>query len=146
MVTCGSMSRREATGFEREPIENDPYAVVERAAELVWQRTQQAIEKDEVGRISDAAVVNLITAAVKLYAQKAATEPVPFRPIHGRSDEVVTATEALTTALEILRALHLGPMEFGLWSHRKPEHYSYQDNETLVTRGAQRPERPGDAK
>lgn len=141
------MSEREKLDLERNAAaENDPYAVVERAAELVWQRTQQAIEKDEVGRISDAAVVSLITAAVKLYAHKAAKEPVPFRPIHGQSDEVVTATEALTTALEILRALHLGPMEFGLWSHRKPEHYSYQDNDTLKTRQASPPKASGDMK
>jgi hypothetical protein len=118
------------TDLERSgPVENDPYAVVERAAEIVWQRALQAIEKDEVGRISEAAVVNLVTAAVKLYAHKVANEAAPFRPIHGRNDEVVTATEALTTALEILRALRLGPMEFGLWSHRKPEHYSYQEND-----------------
>jgi hypothetical protein len=123
--------------------ENDLYAVVERAAEIVWQRTQQAVERGEVTRISDAAIVNLLTAAVKLYAHKAANEKTPFRPIHGRSDEVVTATEALTTALEVLRALHLGPMEFGLWSHRKPEHYSYLENEALNAQRAA-PDKSGD--
>ena len=76
-----------------------------------------------MGRISDAAVAKLMTAAVKLYAAKADGEARTFRPVLGDYDEVVTPTEALTAVTEVLRALRLGPMEFGLWSRRRPEDY-----------------------
>ena len=109
--------------------DNDPYAAIERAADLVWARTEQALERGEADRISDQAIVNLLTASVKLYAAKAAQEAMPFRPLRGRYDEVVTPTEALTAVIEILRALNLGPMELGLWSHRKPRNYHLMDNE-----------------
>jgi hypothetical protein len=33
----------------------------------------------------------------------------------------VTATEALSAVSEILRALHLGPMELALWYRRRPD-------------------------
>ena len=104
-------------------LENDPYAAIERAADLVWERTEGAIADGEAGRISDAAVAKLMTAAVKLYAAKADGEDRTFRPVLGDYDEVVTPTEALTAVTEVLRALRLGPMEFGLWSRRRPEDY-----------------------
>lgn len=103
-------------------LENDPYAAVERAAELVWRRTAESINNGEVDRISDRAVVMLFTAAVKLYAQKCGDERT-FRPLAGQYDEIVTATEALTSATELLRSLRLGPTEFALWARRRPEDY-----------------------
>jgi len=111
-------------GDAGEPMrENDPYATLERAAEMIWEGTESALAKGEVGRISDAAVAKLMTAAVKLYAAKADGEARTFRPVLGDYDEVVTPTEALTAVTEVLRALRLGPMEFGLWSRRRPEDY-----------------------
>ncbi len=103
--------------------ENDPYAALERAADLVWDRADGAIGRNEADRISDLAVAKLMTAAVKLYAAKADGEARTFRPVLGAHDEIVTPTEALTAVTEILRALQLGPMEFGLWSRRRPEDY-----------------------
>ncbi|MCY4592592.1 MAG: hypothetical protein OXE86_18965 [Alphaproteobacteria bacterium] len=103
--------------------ENDPYAALERAAELVWERARQAIEHDEAARVSDEAVARLMTAAIRLYAAKADGEERTFRPLLGEDDEIVTPTEALTAVTEVLRALRLGPMEFGLWSRRRPEDY-----------------------
>ncbi len=108
-----------------EPLnsENDEYAVVERAAELVWERFANCMDRNEYGRISDRAVVMLFTAAVKLYARKCDDEERTFRPLAGQYDEVVTATESLTAATELLRSLRLGPTEFALWSRRRPEDY-----------------------
>ena len=114
------MSSSEETAT---PLENDPYAALERAADLVWERAEGALSEGEAGRISDAAVAKLMTAAVKLYAAKADGEDRTFRPVLGSYDEVVTPTEALTAVTEVLRALRLGPMEFGLWSRRRPEDY-----------------------
>lgn len=106
----------------KQELENDPYAAVERAAELVWRRTAESVNNGEVDRISDRAVTMLFTAAVKLYAQKCGDERT-FRPLAGRYDEIVTATEALTAATELLRSLRLGPTEFALWARRRPEDY-----------------------
>ena len=120
--------------------ENDPYALIERAAEILWERSQQAVDKQEADRVSDLAVAKLMTAAVKLYSAKADGEGRTFKPILGNYDEIVTPTEALTAVTEVLRALRLGPMEFGLWSRRQPEEYhdeefdesSYSANKTLL--------------
>ena len=118
--------------------DNDPYSAVEKAAAQIWSLAQTAIQDGDVDRISDGAIIDLLTASVKLYAAKAASEALPFRPIHGAHDEVVTPTEALTATIEILRALNLGPMELGLWSHRKPRNYHLIDNPGAPSR-AQEP-------
>ena len=102
---------------------NDPYREVEDAAERIWQHVQSAIDAGEEDRISDESARLLMTAAVKLYACKADRGARTFRPVEGNYDEVVTPTEALTATTEVLRALRLGPMEFGLWSRRRPEDY-----------------------
>ena len=103
--------------------ENDPFAMVERAADMIWERSEKAIANGEVSRISDEAVSKIMTAAVKLYSAKADGEQRTFKPLLGKFDEIVTPTEALTAVTEILRSLELGPMEFGLWSRRNPEDY-----------------------
>lgn len=108
---------------------NDPYREVEDAAQRIWQHAQSAIDAGEEDRISDEAVRLLMTAAVKLYARKADGGERTFRPLKGEYDEVVTPTEALTATTEVLRALRLGPMEFGLWSRRKPEDYHLTSEE-----------------
>ena len=102
---------------------NDAYAGFDEDARRLWTLAAEAVERGEVDRIPDSAVADLMTAAVKLYAAKADGEARSFRPLHGRYDEVVTPTEALTAVTELLRALRLGPMEFGLWSRRRPEDY-----------------------
>ena len=114
--------------------DNDRYSDIDRAASQIWNLTQQAIQDGEVDRISDSAIVDLLTASVKLYAAKAASESMPFRPLHGAHDEIVTPTEALTATIEILRALNLGPMELGLWSHRKPRNYHLMENPSVPSR------------
>ena len=94
--------------------ENDPFAMVERAPDMIWERSEKAIANGEVSRISDEAVSKIMTAAVKLYSAKADGEQRTFKPLLGKFDEIVTPTEALTAVTEILRSLELGPMEFGL--------------------------------
>ena len=107
-------------------IENDHYSVVERAADKIWDRTEEAIARGEADRVTDAAVAKIMTSAIKLYAAKADGEDRTFRPVLGDYDELVSPTEALTVVTEVLRALRLGPMEFGLWSRRRPEDYHEQ--------------------
>ncbi len=102
---------------------NDPYVEAEALADEAWRLAAQAVADGDEDRISDAAVAKLFTAAVKLYAAKADRGDRSPRALLGKYDEVVSPTEALTAATELLRALRLGPMEFGLWARRRPEDY-----------------------
>ena len=121
------MSTSEAPSNQ---LENDHYSALERAADKIWDRTEEAIARGEVDRITDAAVAKIMTSAIKLYAAKADGEDRTFRPVLGDYDELVSPTEALTVVTEVLRALGLGPMEFGLWSRRRPEDYYEQKHPT----------------
>jgi hypothetical protein len=100
---------------------NNPYAEIDDLAERLLEIATEALGHGESDLVSDRAVRRLMTAAVKLYAGKALLEDRRFRALEGRYDEVVTPTEALIATTEILRTLRLGPVEFGLWSHRRPE-------------------------
>jgi hypothetical protein len=102
---------------------NDPYWEADDAADRIWALAQQALDNGEADRIPDETVRRIMTVAIKLYAAKANGGMRTFRAIEGDDDEVVTPTEALTATTEILRALRLGPVEFGLWSRRRPEDY-----------------------
>ena len=116
---------------EEKPIfdgSNEPYREAEIASARVWEVVQRAIEAGEEDLISDEAARQLMTAAIKLYACKADRGERTFRPLLGNYDEVVTPTEALTATTEVMRALRLGPMEFGLWSRRRPEDYHLSDD------------------
>jgi hypothetical protein len=101
--------------------DNSPYSKADEAAQNIWALTLLALNNGEADCISDETVRRIMTAAIKLYAAKADGGMRTFRAIEGRYDEVVTPTEALTATTEILRALGLGPVEFGLWSRRRPE-------------------------
>ena len=112
--------------------ENDPVALMERAADIIWRGSKDSIKDGNVSRVSDKSVAKIMTAAIKMYAAKTDGELRTFRPLLGKYDEIVTPTEALTTVTEVLRSLQLGPMEFGLWSRRRPEDYyneKFEDEE-----------------
>ena len=128
-MSSSENKKSELTNIRETSKENDPYAIFENVAETLWERTELALEKGEADRISDDTVTKLMTTALKLYAAKTDGEGRTFRPVLGKYDEVVTPTEALTAVTEVLRALRLGPMEFGLWSRRRPEDYHDTDFE-----------------
>lgn len=113
------------------PPANDPAAALEAMADDVWRDAKALLADGEAGRVSDVAVARIMTAAVKLYAAKADGEGRSPKAVLGETDEVVTPTEALTAVTEVLRALRMGPMEFGLWSRRRPEDYHEQTPESL---------------
>lgn len=122
---------------------NDTYAGTDALAEEAWRLAQQAVADGEEDRISDEAVAKLFTAAVKLYAAKADRGERSPRALLGQYDEVVSPTEALTAATEMLRALRLGPMEFGLWSRRRPEDYHESEPEAPPVAASASPTTPG---
>ncbi len=111
--------------------QNDPAAAVEDMSDKIWQDAKALLAEGEAGRVSDVAVARIMTAAIKLYAAKADGEQRSPKAVLGYTDEVVTPTEALTAVTEVLRALRMGPMEFGLWSRRRPEDYHDQPPESF---------------
>jgi hypothetical protein len=100
---------------------NDPYARADDDAAAIWETAHQALQEGEASRFSDEAVAQLMTAALKLYVAKSDGEERTFRPLLGRGDEYVTATETLSACSELLRALRLGPVELALWYRRRPD-------------------------
>jgi hypothetical protein len=105
-----------------EPLRrNDPYAWIDTFARDLDLAAKELVRNDEAGRVSDAAVAQLLTAAVRLYAAKTDGEERTFRPLVGEKDEEITPTELLTAVSELLRALKLGPMELALWYRRRPD-------------------------
>ena len=104
---------------------NDPYAWIDHAAQSLLADSRTLVETGEASRVSDAAVAQLLTAAVRLYYAKSDGEERTFNPIAGHRDSELTPTELLTAVAEMLRAMHLGPMELALWYRRRPDEATY---------------------
>ena len=87
------------------------------------------LDNNEAARVSDEAVAQILTAAIRLYVAKSDGEERTFPPIAGERDSEMTPTELLSAVSEMLRALHLGPMELALWYRRRPDEDSYSAGE-----------------
>jgi len=111
-----------------EARRNDEYAWIDEAAARLLHASRNMVARGEAARASDAAVAQMMTAAIRLYVAKSDGEERTFRPIAGRKDEELTATELLSAVSELLRALRLGPMELALWYRRRPDAEAYQDS------------------
>src|SRR5436190_18249677 len=104
-----SMSAPE---FDRR---NDLYGWIDSAAPELLGASRELVEGGEASRVSDEAVAQIMTAAIRLYVAKSDGEERTFRPVAGQRDEELTPTELLSAVSELLRALRLGPMELALW-------------------------------
>src|SRR5262245_21951399 len=102
-------------------LANDAYAWIDRIAPDLLSASRELVATGEAGRVSDEAVAQIMTAAIRLYVAKSDGEERTFRPIAGRRDEELTPTELLSAVSELLRALRLGPMELALWYRRRPD-------------------------
>jgi hypothetical protein len=100
---------------------NDAYAWIDRLAPELLDASRKLVEGGEAARVSDKAVAEIMTAAIRLYVAKSDGEERTFRPLAGAKDEELTATELLSAVSELLRALKLGPMELALWYRRRPD-------------------------
>jgi len=107
---------------------NDPYGWIDPAAADLLRASRELVDAGEASRVSDEAVAQIMTAAIRLYVAKSDGEERTFRPLAGRFDEEMTATELLSAVTELLRALKLGPMELALWYRRRPEDYYDQED------------------
>jgi hypothetical protein len=111
-------------------LRNDQYAWIDEAAPQLLKASRELVESGEASRVSDAAVAQIMTAAIRLYVAKSDGEERTFSPIAGQRDSEMTATELLSAVSELLRALHLGPMELALWYRRRPDQ-DMSEGETL---------------
>jgi hypothetical protein len=109
--------------------QNDPYGWIDAAASELLRASRELIENNEAGRVSDEAVAQILTAAIRLYVAKSDGEERTFPPIAGQRDSEMTPTELLSAVSEMLRALHLGPMELALWYRRRPDEDTYSPRE-----------------
>lgn len=100
---------------------NDQYAWIDEAAPQFLKASRELVENGEASRVSDESVAQIMTAAIRLYVAKSDGEERTFSPIAGQRDSEMTPTELLSAVSELLRALHLGPMELALWYRRRPD-------------------------
>ncbi len=115
-------------GPERDR-KNDGYGWIDGLASELLRASRDLVESNEAGRVSDEAVAQILTAAIRLYVAKSDGEERTFPPIAGRRDSELTPTELLSAVSEMLRALHLGPMELALWYRRRPDEDTYSAGE-----------------
>ena len=90
---------------------NDRYGWIDDFAPELLKASRDLVETNAAARISDRSVAEIMTAAIRLYVAKSDGEDRTFRPIAGERDSELCPTELLSAVSELLRALHLGPME-----------------------------------
>ncbi len=102
-------------------LPNDPYAWIDRYAADLHEAARTLAREGEAARVSDEAVAQLFSAAIRLYYMKADQEERTFAPVIREQLDPLTATEVLSAVSELLRALRLGPMELALFYRRRPD-------------------------
>ena len=102
------------------PRVNDEYGWIDQYAADLHRSAKELVVKGEAARVSDEALAQIITAAVRLYYAKSELEDRPVPAIVQEGAETLTATEMLVAVSEMLRDVQLGPMELGLWFRRRP--------------------------
>jgi hypothetical protein len=103
--------------------QNDRYGWIDAIAPDLLCASRELVEQGEASRVSDEAVAQILTAAIRLYVAKSDGEERTFPPIAGTRDSEMT--ELLSAVSEMLRAMHLGPMELALWYRRRPDEDTY---------------------
>lgn len=104
---------------------NDQYGWIDSISPDLLRASRELVEAGEAYRVSDESVASILTAAIRLYVAKSDGEERTFPPIAGERDSEMTPTELLSAVAEMLRALHLGPMELALWYRRRPDEDAY---------------------
>jgi hypothetical protein len=78
---------------------------------------RDALKRNEPDAISDKALQQVLTAAVKLYAAKVERRGHDVAPF---AQGTVTATETVVTACGLIRAADLNMFDVAIWFHRPP--------------------------
>src|SRR5260221_14208602 len=90
---------------------NDLYGWIDAAAPELLRASRELVDKNEAHRVSDEAVAQILTAAIRLYVAKSDGEERTFPPIAGRRDSELTPTELLSAASAKRGAPPPGPTE-----------------------------------
>ena len=123
-----SSEEKRPAGQADGPRANDEYGWIDRYAADLHRSAKELVANGEAARVSDEAVAQIITAAVRLYYAKSEIEDRPVPAIVQEGAETLTPTEMLVAVSEMLRDVRLGPMELGLWFRRRPgENYPDAD-------------------
>src|SRR5258708_17210217 len=93
---------------------NDLYGWIDAAAPELLRASRELVDKNEAHRVSDEAVAQILTAAIRLYVAKSDGEERTFPPIAGQRDSEMTPTELLSAVSEVLPRLPAGPMHLVL--------------------------------
>ncbi len=107
--------------FSAKDIRSDQYGWINSAAKELLDASRQLVESGDAALVTDEAVAQYFTAAIRLYYIKTEGEGRVFSPIVGKNDEEITPTEMLSAIVQMLRGMGLGPMELSLWYARNPE-------------------------
>ena len=121
--------KRDASDRRSDAGSNDAYGWIDRMAGDLLRASRELVDNNEAARVSDEAVAQILTAAIRLYVAKSDGEERTFAPIAGRNDSELTPTELLSAVSEMLRAMRLGPMELALWYRRRPDEDTYSAGE-----------------
>jgi hypothetical protein len=78
---------------------------------------RDALKRGEPDAISDRALQQVLTAAVKIYAAKVERRGHDVAPFAAGT---VTATESVVTACGLIRAADLNMFDVAIWFHRPP--------------------------
>jgi hypothetical protein len=78
---------------------------------------RDALKRGEPDAISDKALQDVLTAAVKVYAAKVERRGHDVAPF---ANGAVTATETVVTACGLIRAADLNMFDVAIWFHRPP--------------------------
>ena len=93
---------------------NDEYGWIDRYAADLHRSAKELVAKGEAARVSDEAVAQLITAAVRLYYAKSELEDRPVPAVVQEGEETLTPTEMLVAVSEMLRDVRTRPN--GAWT------------------------------
>jgi len=89
---------------------------LERAAREASAAADEALAGEVTGRVPDAAVQQMLTAGIKLFARKMEMERRYFSPLTGH--DAVTATEGAMLMTELMRAVDLNLFDLSMWASR----------------------------
>ena len=86
------------------------------SADTALQAALKALEDGSTADVAPETVQKLLTAGAKLYCRKLTEEDDYFPPF--RAEDVVTATEAVVSIAEMMRAADLNTFDLAMWMSR----------------------------
>ena len=94
----------------------DALAEIEDLARRALAIAETSLRDGTTEKISEQAVQRLITAGVRLFANKVEMEEKFFLPF--TSTQAATATDVVVTVSEMLRAVNLNTFDLAMWFRR----------------------------